>query len=181
MYLVINKWKPEPSDVFAALALVVAASVGGLTVVQGRAIRRIETREHEWEKVDRRSAHIRVTRESVQRPATVRVHGSTEPAASFANVWYIRLTNTGRVPASEVDWSVEYTGANEDTLAEALFGKVFVNHDLTKLDELHPGEHFDLLMKNISVDEGQETIEFTVSWDDERSPPRNKTTRLINW
>lgn len=165
--------------IISVIAIVVASSVAIVTLLQGRTIKNIETREHKWEQQDRISAYVQVTRESFRRPSTVKVHGSTESAASFANVWFIRLTNTGRAKATDLTWDVCYAGDNDDFTVEAELGKI-LESPVSQLAVLHPGEHFDLPIKFGTV-EGKETVSFTVSWKDKRDVPPEPTTRLINW
>lgn len=154
-----------------ALAVVISVAAVVTTYLQGRAIRRIETREHEWEARDRTSAQIRVTRESYQYPTTIVPHGTTGNVPTFRNEWIIRLTNTGRAVATEVMWA-EYDQTEEtDTLN--LF-----HSEITALAELHPGEHFDLPMSPRS-NLGEKAVTFAVTWKDERGD--HTTRRLINW
>lgn len=48
--------------VISGLALLVAAGSLIYSIIQGTAIRRIEAREHEWQRVDRLAARLEVTR-----------------------------------------------------------------------------------------------------------------------
>jgi len=161
--------------VVALIAVIVAATVGGLTVKQGRVINSIETREHDWEHRDRNSAYVQVTRDSFRRPISMPILGSTERAASFRNEWAIRLTNTGRVDAVDLKWKVEYDGGGD---RDTLDGKDVLAVPTRELAILHPGEHFDLPMEFGTHNAGA-TVAFTIGWND---PQGSHTTyRLINW
>ena len=70
-------------------AVAVALCAAVFTYLQGRAIHRIESREHEWEAEDRRSAAIRVLTQSE----------------------WLRLQNTGRAAARNVVWSTPENGS----------------------------------------------------------------------
>lgn len=154
----------------AAVAVIVSASVGVYTILQGRVIRNIETREHEWEQQDRISAHIQVTRESYQESATIK------PETSFVNIWYIRLTNTGRTTATDIKWTADAVGDYEHDNNEHAADEVLWNPELKGLKDLHPGEHFNVYLEKRSK---SDTFRFTISWTDQRGT--HETTRLMNW
>lgn len=141
--------------IVSVLALVVAVLAAGATYAQGRVIRRIETTEHEWEKVDRLSASVEVTAQRFQETYVKDGH-----VVHSGQTW-LRLRNTGRVIAREVEW-----GAEKEKL---LLG------DRRSIEELHPGEHFDVYYVMTFGD--SPAWVFTVSWTDKRG--RHTTERRI--
>jgi hypothetical protein len=144
-----------------ALAVVVAGISVVVTFRQGRAIQKIESKEHEWESADRSSAHLQVTRISDTQP---RPHGRRGEPASYTREDWIRLTNTGRVPARNVSWKVDPAAQNALARGEG------------SLSLLHPGEHFDIyLILSMGI---PSEADFEVSWTDDLGD--HTTTRLMN-
>lgn len=149
-----------PSDtvgrIVSVLALVVAVFAAGATYAQGRAIRKIETAQHEWEKVDRVSASIEVTSHQDTTKYVVKDQVRRDHQS------WLRLRNTGRAPAHDVAWSSE--------LPKAMLG------DRASLEVLHPGEHFDVHYA-LSMGDAPGWL-FTVGWTDDRG--RHSTERRIS-
>jgi hypothetical protein len=152
---VVVEAPPDPISIaVSVVAVAIAATSLLVTGRQGREIRNIETREHEWQAIDRRSAYIQVVPMSETYPTnSARGHG--------VRMW-IRLSNTGRSEAREVRWQID----NPDSLMARVDG----------LEVLHPGEQFDLHTARSMADPPES--EFTVSWVDDNG--RQETTRLIN-
>lgn len=144
--------------VISIAALLVAFGVGVATWRQGRTINKIETREHEWQATDRKSAHIQVTRWSENIPV------ARSGTAYNSRLDYVRLTNTGRAPASNVTWAI----AQDDN-------PVRRDHPGT-FEKIHPGEHFDLGLALTGEHPGVSA--FTASWEDDNGS--HTTERLIN-
>lgn len=142
--------------VLAALAVLVSIVAAGLAWKQGRAIQRIETAEHEWQKVDRASAWVEVVAHHFEASHVVsnRVERKHQD--------WLRLRNTGRAPALDVKWCGEYEGA--------------MFQPIRSLKILHPGEHFDVHFA-LSPSERSDWI-FWVEWVDERGAHR--TERRVN-
>jgi hypothetical protein len=130
--------------VIAALAVGATIYVGMLTVRQGRVINNIETREHEWEQEDRRSAHIQVNLRTTQ-------------YVDQLSLLTIRLQNTGRSPAHDVTWRLEGIAETRN---------VSIN-ETNHLATLHQGETYDPILFKFSV-RTINVISLTVSWNDER-------------
>lgn len=142
--------------VVSVLALVIAVLTAWVTYWQGRVIRKIETREHEWEAEDRISAHVQVTSET-ERYLFMTPDGKKHREARY----WLYLKNTGRAVARNVSWV-----ADEG---------VEITAPITKLEELHPGENFDLgvgLALNIKPG-----WTFSMAWTDDRG--RHETERRI--
>lgn len=142
--------------IVSVLALVVAVGTAWFTFWQGRAIRRIETTEHEWQKVDRTSASVEVTAHHFQE-----TYVKDDRVVHSRQDW-LRLRNSGRALAREIEWSAE-----NDSL---LLG------ERRSLEELHPGEHFDIYFAMTLAD--APGWMFTVVWIDERG--RQATQRRIS-
>lgn len=140
----------------AAIAVAVSIVAAGLAWKQGRAIQRIETAEHEWQKVDRVSAWVEVVHHHVETSHVVgaRVERKYQD--------WLRLRNTGRAPAVDVKWGGEYEGA--------------MFYPIRSLEILHPGEHFDVHFA-LSLSERSDWV-FWVEWTDERGTYR--TERRVN-
>lgn len=141
--------------IVSVVALVVAVLTAGVTYWQGRVIRRIETREHEWQAIDRISASVEVTthrfRETYAKDG--RVHHNTRE--------WLRLRNSGRAPARDVSWEAEI---------DVLLG------NRASLEILHPGEHYDVYYA-MSIADPPGWL-FTVEWTDDRD--RHSTQRRIS-
>lgn len=148
------------SLVVSLLAVTIAAASFVVTWRQGQAIRNIEIREHEWQAVDRMSAHIEVTRMRESVP------DAFEGSAKYHRRNWIRLRNTGRARAENIVWS-DIPGAS---------GREVLNVERRNLDELHPGEHFDLMLVIVIADPPE--CDFSVSWSDGNG--RHTTSRVIN-
>lgn len=142
----------------AAVAIALLSLVW--TIWQGSAIRDIQTREHDWQAEDRLSAHIEVTRISETTPRTVRKSSGNETHYSTSD--RIRLRNTGRAQARNVEWEME----SDHVL-------LWERRDL---DVLYPGEHYDLLIA-MAMSDPPETL-FTVRWTDGNGAHESK--RMIN-
>lgn len=138
-------------------AVAVALCAAVLTCVQGRAIRQIESREHEWEAEDRRSAAIRVLPQSEWYSEDL--FGGNR---SRRETW-IRLRNTGRAMARDVEWSITDNGP--ELLARR-----------SSLKVIHPGEYYDITYRR-SVGSERDPV-FTVSWSDELG--RHTTERILS-
>jgi hypothetical protein len=138
----------------SVLALVVAVTAAWVTYWQGKAIRSIETEAHEWQKVDRVSASIEVTahRDRLTYLKDGRPH---------RDEWnWLRLRNSGRVPARDVQWRAE----------------INVLNGRDSLEILHPGEHYDVdLVMALGMGPGWL---FSVAWTDDRG--RQETERRIS-
>ncbi len=149
------------STPISIVALIVAVAVGTLTVIQGRAIRQIETREHDWQATDRKSAHIQVTRWR-ENLTTGTTSGDTR---HYVKDW-IRLKNTGLAPGHSVTWQIEHAASHE------------IVHETAPqvLNVLHPGEHFDIWLDRSHPN--PIAAGFTVSWTDDLG--NHTTQRLIN-
>ena len=139
----------------SAVAIVVAGLAALATWRQGRAIRRIETREHEWEAEDRRRSYIVVQRMSAPSPE------------GRINTRF-RLSNKGRVVARNVVFKFD-----DDSAPNIHLHVIFAE---AGIDELHPGEHWDAYYST-SLATGL-AAEMTVTWVDESGP--QKTVRTIN-
>jgi hypothetical protein len=153
----------------SAVAVVLAGASAIATYRQGKAIRDIETREHEWQGVDRTSAHVRVTRMSETRPSTFAKPGAS--VTNYRQLDWIRLLNSGRSEARNITWDMTDVAGND--LSRIYEHSVPVAR---MLEVLHPGEHFDILLAFSMSDPPH--AQFDVQWDDEMGPHR--TTRLIN-
>ena len=141
----------------SVIAVAVALGASVLTYLQGRAIRRIDSREHEWETEDRRTAAIRVLPQSER--YSEELFGDNR---STRETW-IRLKNTGRAKARDVGWSITDKGLH--FLAER-----------SSLEVIHPGEHYDIYYFRSL---GSETDPvFAVSWSDELG--RHTTERILS-
>lgn len=146
------------SVAIGALAIVIAGASGWFTYTQGKAIRRIETREHEWEQADRRSAHIQVNVRSEDDP--IRFGSGTEIQRK---AYWLRLRNTGRATAHHIAWEGSWSG---------------VHADVDGLAELHAGESYDLYVwEPDRTDDTMTTL--TVTWTDDRG--RHSKTSPISF
>ncbi len=153
---------PDPlSLVLSVLAVIIATMVAVTTYVQGRAIRNIETREHEWQRIDRLSADIEVVRMREVEPR------SSAGITRYSTRDWIRLRNTGRAEAQDVTWMMD---------RGSFKGKDVMLGDRRQLDVLHPGEHFDLLIAMSFGDPPE--ANFTVTWTDGNG--QHTTLRTIN-
>lgn len=141
----------------SVIAVAVALGAAVLTYLQGRAIRRIDSREHEWEAEDRRTAAIRVLPQSER--YSKKVFGDTH---SRRETW-IRLKNTGRAKARDIEWSITDKGLH--FLAER-----------SSLEVIHPGEYYDINYVRTMGSEPDPV--FSVSWSDGLG--RHTTERILS-
>lgn len=142
----------------SVLALVVAVATAWVTYWQGREIRNIETREHEWQQIDRISASIEVTSHAEryeQHWPDGRVNDHER--------WWLRLRNSARTAARDVEWLIE--------------GKqVRLHATRPTLEILHPGEHYDVGYSKMMG--AEQDFVYTVEWTDDRG--RHSTQRRIS-
>ena len=111
----------DPLTLWASVgAVAVALCAAVFTYRQRRAIRRIESQQHEWEAQDRRSAAIRVLTQSERY-----IEGGS--GETRLDTW-LRLQNTGRAAARDVVWSTPENGlfGNEGGVGD--LGVGFVIH-----------------------------------------------------
>ena len=141
----------------SVVAVAVALGAAVLTYVQGRAIRQIESREHEWEAEGRRSAAIRVLPQSERYSEDL--FGDNR---SRRETW-IRLRNTGRAKARNVEWSITDNGPK--LLAQR-----------SSLKVIHPGEYYDITYRKFLGSKPDPV--FTVSWSDELG--RHTTEHILS-
>ena len=141
----------------SVIAVAVALGAALLTYLQGRAIRRIDIREHEWEAEDRRTAAIRVLPQSERYSEDL--FGDNR---SRIETW-IRLKNTGRAKARDVEWSITDEGLH------------FLD-ERSSLDVIHPGEYYDIYYVRSMGSEPDPV--FAVSWTDELG--RRTTERILS-
>lgn len=131
--------------VVSLIAVVVALGAAVNTWWQGRAIRRIETKEHQWQEVDRNSAFIVVT-PHIQTDVLESGHGMK--SAVRTTTW-IRLKNTGRATATDIIWESDDPGWHTDR---------------RELQNLHPGEYYDLYFSaGMAV---EPDLLFVITWSD---------------
>ena len=128
-----------------------------LTYLQGRAIRQIERREHEWEAEGRRSAAIRVL------PQSERYSEDLFGDNHSRRVTWIRLKNTGRAEARDVEWSTTDNGLR-------------FHAQRSSLEVIHSGEYYDISYVRVMGSEPDPV--FTVSWSDELG--RHTTERILS-
>lgn len=76
---------------------------------------------------------------------------------------WIRLTNTGRAEARDVEWSVTDNGLH-------------FHAGRSSLEVIHPGEYYDVPYTKVGGSEPDPV--FTVSWHDERG--RHTTERILS-
>lgn len=97
------------------------------TYINGKALRNIEAREHEWQHEARKSAWIQVVRGYETQDIGV---PGRESLVTFTERW-LRLTNTGLASAKNVRW--ELTG-----------GDNLPHIEVHQTPVLHPGESYDV-------------------------------------
>lgn len=141
----------------SVVAVAVALGAALLTYLQGRAIRQIEGREHAWEAEDRRSAAIRVLPQSER--YSEELFGDDH---SKRETW-IRLKNTGRAEAGDVEWSITDNGPR-------------LHAQRSSLKVIHPGEYYDITYRRFLGSKPDPV--FTVSWADELG--RHTTERILS-
>ena len=153
--IVVRTPPDQVGRVVSVVALIVAVMTAWVTYWQGRVIRKIESTEHEWEKIDRVSASIEVTAQRYQE-----TYLKDGRVVHDRQSW-LRLRNTGRALAHDVKWASE-----NDVLVD----------ERDSLELLHPGEHYDVYFA-LSLADGPGWL-FTVSWTDDRG--RQSTERRIS-
>ncbi|NOX28519.1 MAG: hypothetical protein GXP35_00475 [Actinobacteria bacterium] len=176
---IIENYVEAPIDpvtwIISLIAITVAAFTGILTWRQGLEIRKIETREHEWEKQDRISAHIEVT------PFVREYPIMREGMWTYEWVYYLRLRNTGRAPAKSVSYTVgvakELSEAGSSTIEQVATS---MGYRIMTIHTLHPGEFFDFYFEEPVTAGIMRTYEFAVGWYDGRSDSQRTKNTILN-
>jgi len=163
--IVVEVGSDPASLIVSGMAVLIALASLAWSFFQGRAIRNIETREHDWQAADRISANVEVTIRK-RRP----VFGPDYLVA--------RLRNTGRAAARNVSWAFDDTQEAPHDVDERTVGRqVVVPGQNDYLRVLYPGEWFYVQLPSPNV--GQPRIaSFLVSWEDGNGP--HHTRRAIN-
>ena len=154
--------RDDPLTLWISLAAVLIA-IGGFTfaVSQGLAIRRIETREHDWQSADRLSAHLQVTRLS-------KLESTIDPGFEMSQyVEWIRVRNTGLAIAEDIDLTIADDGGES----------IYVTPEAGAVTQLHPGEHFNFYLSLTMSTPPMGVV--SLSWNDGR-PARNTKESRIN-